>query len=88
MSYICGMINAKKQKAMKGLKYYIAERHNPQFDKPYYRAKGQMTKADARKAEDCLYGSVYMIEFPNEEAYRAQIKELLSTGFRVNGATN
>lgn len=42
-------------------KFYIKERHNPQFDKPYYVPKGQLTKKDANKMENSLYGDNYML---------------------------
>jgi hypothetical protein len=50
--------------------YWIKERINPQFKKPYYVGMGAMTMKEAKKIEDdCLYGYNNMIKFPSECKY-------------------
>lgn len=68
---------------MKKLSYWIKERHNPQFDKPYYVTYGQMTKAEAYKKEDTRYGTNYMLEYKTEAAYLAAAEQFKKDGFRV-----
>jgi hypothetical protein len=68
---------------MRQLSYWIKERHNPQFDKPYYMAKGQLTKAAAKRMEDSLYGFNVMLEYPTKKAYEEALIDLRSKGFAV-----
>jgi len=56
--------------------YYIKERHNPQFDKPYYTACGKLTKKEARKKENPLYGTNYMLGYATKEKYLTECKRL------------
>ena len=44
-------------------KFYLKERHNPQFKNPYYVACGQLSKKDAKKKENSLYGDNFMIAY-------------------------
>jgi hypothetical protein len=63
------------------MKYYIGERHNPQFVKPYYRAYGQLSAKDARKKEDCLYGSRCLTGYKTKKEYIAEIERLKNEGY-------
>jgi hypothetical protein len=55
-------------------KYYIKERHNPQFKKPYYVPKGQLTAKDAKKMETPLYGVNIMHSYDTKEEYEKAIE--------------
>jgi hypothetical protein len=66
-------------------KWYLKERINPQFDKPYYVKKGQLTKKEAKKCEETLYGINVMIPFETETKYSEKINELKKEGFIING---
>lgn len=63
--------------------FYIKERINPQFKKPYYVAKGQLTKKEAKRLEETLYGYNYVLSFETKEEYIAKITELIKNGFSV-----
>jgi len=65
------------------LSYWIKERHNPQFDGPYYVACGQLTKKDAKTKETSLYGYNNMLEFKTVEEYNQALKSLSEKGYRV-----
>jgi hypothetical protein len=65
-------------------KYYLKERHNPQFDAPYYIAEGQLTKTDAKKRCNTTYGTNYMLSYETEKEYTDAIKKLKSEGFTVH----
>ena len=72
---------------MKTIKlYYIKERHNPQFDKPYYSACGQLSKREARKKENSLYGNNVMLEYASPEEYNKALEQLKSAGYTVHAA--
>lgn len=62
--------------------FYIKERHNPQTGM-YCVAEGQLTKKDAKKKEDALYGTNIMHSYPTEKAYKAAIAKFKSDGFNV-----
>jgi hypothetical protein len=64
--------------------FYIGERSNPQLSKPYYRSYGQLTKTEAKKKEDCNYGSMYLTSYENETDYNDAINKLIEDGFRVS----
>lgn len=61
---------------MSNKKWYIKERHNPQFKAPYYVACGQLTKKEAKKKENPIYGSNYMLPFDTEEEYNKELTKL------------
>ncbi|RPJ29425.1 MAG: hypothetical protein EHM33_00840 [Chloroflexi bacterium] len=63
--------------------YWIKERHNPQFDKPYYTACGQLSKRAADKKSDSLYGNNVMLEYPSLEEYNKALAELKANGYTV-----
>ncbi len=64
-------------------KYYIKERNNPQFDKPYYVPQGQLTKKEAKAKTEGVYGTNYMLEYNTEAEYNAAIEELREKGFKI-----
>lgn len=64
--------------------YWIKERHNPQFDKPYYTVCGQLGKREAKKKENSLYGFNVMLEYKTEEEYSKAIKQFKDDGFVVH----
>jgi len=72
------------KKIKKNQNWYIGKRINPQFDKPYYVAFGQLSKTEAKRKEKSVYGSMYLSEYNNLEEYENKIIELKLTGFRVN----
>ncbi len=63
--------------------YWIKERHNPQFDKPYYHAYGQLSKREAAKKEDSKYGFNVMLEYATEEEYKAALAKFKADGLTV-----
>ena len=60
--------------------YWIKERHNPQFDEPYYVLCGQLGKREAKKKEKSMYGFNNMLEFTSLEAYEQKATELREQG--------
>lgn len=65
-------------------KFYIKKRYNRQFDEPYYVPKGKMTKKDANKTGNSLYGDNYMLAYATEQEYKDAIDKLKADGFRVH----
>jgi hypothetical protein len=71
--------------SMKKLSYWIKERNNPQFDKPYYVGLGQRTKASINESKKSVgYGSNHYCEYKNEVDYRNRINELKNSGYSVS----
>lgn len=64
--------------------YWIKERHNPQFDKPYYSACGQLSKREALRKENSLYGTNVMLEYKTREEYDKAIAKLFLEGYAVH----
>jgi hypothetical protein len=64
--------------------WWIKERHNPQFDGPYYVPCGQLGKREAKKKEDSLHGFNVMLEFLTEEEYNKAIEQFKSDGYSVH----
>ena len=64
--------------------YYIGERHNPQFPKPYYKMYGQLYKKEVKAKENCLYGSMRLTGYATEEEYLDAIKQLREAGYSVH----
>lgn len=64
-------------------KFYILERHNPQFDKPYYCAEGQLTKKDAKIRESTVYGTNHMLPYETEDEYKTALTKFEADGFHV-----
>lgn len=67
----------------KSKSYYIGERHNPQFDKPYYVAYGQLSKKEAKEKEKSIYGSMWLTGYSTQQEYESKINELKQNGFSV-----
>lgn len=65
-------------------KFYIGTRHNPQLAKPYFKKYGQLTKKDAAKKEDCLYGSMSLTAYETEEEYLKAVEKIEAEGFRIS----
>jgi len=63
--------------------YWIKERNNPQFDKPYFVAYGQMKAREARKLENAIYGSNIMRKFRTKKAYDQTLEKLKEDGYSV-----
>ena len=57
-------------------KWYVKERHNPQLG-IYFVACGQMSKTEAKKHEESLYGANYMLPFDSKKEY---LRFLISKG--------
>jgi len=66
------------------MKFYIKERYNPQFDKPYYVALGKLTKKEAKKKESSIYGNNYILSYDTEENYNKALNDFKEKGFNVN----
>ncbi len=66
------------------MRYYIVERCNPQFKKPYYILLGKVKAEVARKRENTLYGTNCIMSYPNEAEYNAKIAELIRGGFSIH----
>lgn len=69
---------------MKKLLFYIGRRFNPQLSKPYYIAYGQMSKKDAKKANETSYGSIYIDSYNTKEEYDLVITDITSKGFNIS----
>jgi hypothetical protein len=65
---------------MKPKFWYIKERHNPQFDKPYYTGLGRISQKEVKEYENPLYGFNVLLKFDNESDYKLKLVEL--TGAR------
>jgi hypothetical protein len=61
------------------MKYYIKERHNPQFKEPYYVACGKLSAKEAKKKEDSLYGFNIMLSYKTEKEYKEACEK-----FKIN----
>lgn len=68
---------------MKTKPYYLGRRDNPQLPKPYFKDYGQLSKADVKRKENSIYGSMTLIPFETEELYKNEIGRLKSEGFKV-----
>ena len=63
--------------------WWIKERHNPQFKKPYFILSGQMTIKEAKQMENPIYGENYMHKFSTKKEYEKRIQELRSSGVKL-----
>jgi hypothetical protein len=68
---------------MKITKYYIGERSNPQLEKSYYIAYGQLTKKEAAKKQMSLYGSLYLTSYDNLSSFEEAKSKIIESGFRL-----
>lgn len=67
--------------------YYIGWRGNRQLSRGgYYKAFGQLSKRDARKKEDCVYGSMSLMAYASEAEYQAALAEHKAQGYSVYSA--
>ncbi len=66
--------------------YWIKERHNRQFKNPYYSACGQLSKWEAKRKENSLYGFNIMREYKTADEYNAAIEKFKADGFTVHDA--
>lgn len=64
--------------------YYIKERENPQLDKPYFVALGQLTKKDAAKHSKTLYGRNIIHSYTTEGQYSAKLNKIKADGFSLH----
>lgn len=64
-------------------KFYIKERCNSQFVKPYYVALGEISKKESKKSISTVYGNNYLLTFDNFKDYNDKIKDLENQGFIV-----
>ena len=69
---------------MKPKSFYIKERHNPQLKKPYYVACGQLSKKEAAKNENSVYGTNIMMPYSTEVDYKNAIEQLEQKGYTVH----
>jgi hypothetical protein len=65
-------------------KFYIGERINPQLNKSYYRAYGQLTKLEAKRKENPIYGSMIITSYNTEEEYNKELDKLRNEGFSIS----
>lgn len=63
--------------------WYIQKRINPQFEKPYYTAMGQLNKRAVARYEEAIYGTNIMLPFQSEEEYNNYLEGLRSQGYHV-----
>ena len=69
---------------MKKQSYYIGWRGNPQLPNGgYYKAFGQLSKREAKKKEECVYGSMYLQSYPDAQSYDAALTEHMIKGFSI-----
>jgi hypothetical protein len=64
--------------------FYIVERHNPQFKKPYYIKCGQLSKKEAKAKGSSIYGTNYLLTYQTEQEYNDAIELFKAKGFNVN----
>jgi folate-dependent tRNA-U54 methylase TrmFO/GidA len=63
--------------------YWIKSRYNPQFEKPYYVACGQLSQTRAKAKAKSLYGFNTMLEYKSENDYNKAIQKLKDEGYIV-----
>lgn len=70
---------------MAALKYYIGEKSNPQFSKPYYVAYGTLTTHQAKMKENDPFHSqpVKVTAYDTQEDYTKRVEQLKSSGHTV-----
>ena len=65
--------------------FYIGWRGNPQLKNGgYYKAYGQLSKAEAKRKENCAYGSMTLSSYENEEEYNTTLTKYKEEGFSIN----
>lgn len=68
--------------ATRKMLYYVGARYNPQLG-TYYLTYGQISKAAAKRKENCAYGSMTLTGYETETEYTAAIEELKKNGNSV-----
>ena len=64
--------------------YYIGWRGNPQLKNGgYYKAFGQLSKAEAKRKEQTAYGSMWLYKYETEGQYNAALELLKEQGDRI-----
>lgn len=69
---------------MSKYKWYLKERHNPQFKNPYYVKLGKMSRVKAAKHTKPAYGTNILIPFDSEDLYNEKVSSLIKDGFQVH----
>jgi hypothetical protein len=70
---------------MKAKKFYIKERHNPQFINQYYVAEGELPEKAAKWMEEgSAYGQTNMLAYETEREYLDAIKKFKEDGYIVH----
>lgn len=65
--------------------FYIGWRGNPQLKNGgYYKAYGQLSKTEAKRKENCIYGSMTLSSYENEEEYNTTLTKYKEEGFSIN----
>ncbi len=64
--------------------FYIGERFNPQFKKPYFVAYGILSKTAVKEKESSVYGSMSLTPYETEELYNQKIEQLKDEGYNVH----
>ena len=65
--------------------FYIGWRGNPQLKNGgYYKAYGQLSKTEAKRKENCVYGSMTLFSYENEEEYNTTLTKYKEEGFSIN----
>ncbi len=68
--------------ATRKMLYYIGARYNPQLG-TYYLTYGQLSKAAAKRKENCVYGSMTLTGYDTEAEYNTAIEKLKNDGNSV-----
>lgn len=65
--------------------YYIGWRGNPQLPHGgYYKAFGQLSKAEAKRKESPLYGTMFLHEYETEEQYNSALSILKKSDYSIH----
>jgi hypothetical protein len=65
--------------------YYIGWRGNPQLKNGgYYKAFGQLSKAEAKRKEQTSYGSMSLTAYETEEQYMTSLRSFKEEGHSIN----
>lgn len=69
----------------KGIKsFYIGWRSNPQLPNGgYYKAYGQLSSREAKKKEQCAYGSMSLTPYLTIESYNEALTERMIEGYSI-----
>ena len=74
-----------KHMAKRIKKYYLGWRGNPQLrNGGYYKMFGQLSKAEANRKEDTVYGSMTLYEYTTEAEYLIAIEDAKNEGYNIH----